>query len=127
MFDLAPQGTERRFDLCRAPRSARFDLFALSQARRAGQVARVGRITKTDSRLIFFLCAREKLREPRRTANKDDQHARRKRIERARVPDSTLAQDAPDSRHHVVRSPTGGFVYDKDAVHKLISDFKFRI
>ena len=110
---------ERRLYLTIAPRAATLARSICRRSPRAGQVARVGRIAEAHRRLVLFLRAREELRESRRAPHQHDQHARRKRIERARMPHAPLVQDAPHARHHVVRSPVRRFVYDEYAVHEI--------
>ena len=82
------------------------------------------------SRVVLFLGGRKKLREPRRLADDERQHARRERIERAGMADLHSIGDRPSSiaerrRMHgddVVRRRSGRLVDDDDAVGKKRSD-----
>src|ERR1043165_9524213 len=85
----------------------------------AGQVARVGRVAETNHGFVFFLSIAQKLRQPRRAPDQTDQHAGRKRAERARVSDAFDFQDATHARDDIVRGQTSGLVYDKDAIHEI--------
>jgi len=61
--------------------------------------------------------ALKKLRQSRRLAEDEQQHAGRGRVERTGVPDALFTQRAPHARHDVVRGRASGLVDDQQAVH----------
>ena len=75
------------------------------------------RPAQPDAGDVFLLVDGQELREPRRPADHQRQHAGRQRIERAGVADPRDADRPPHPRHDVVRRGSGGFVDDQDAVH----------
>ena len=67
--------------------------------------------------VVVLVGAAQELREPRRAAEDERQHAGRQRIERAGVADAALAERAPRRGDDVVRRRPGGLVDDEHAVH----------
>src|SRR5258706_4460464 len=74
-------------------------------------------MAQADHRFIFFLCAAQELRQPRRTARKHDQNSGGKWIESACVSDPALTYDPADSSDYVVRSYPRGLVDNQNAIH----------
>jgi len=82
-------------------------------------VSRVRFESELNYRFVFLFVFIDKLSEPRRIADQQDQHAGRERVEGARVPDALCAKDATDAGDDIVRCQTGGFVDNKNAIHRI--------
>ncbi len=75
-------------------------------------IARVGFKSETHDRFIFLKIFIKELREPRRLPDKKDNHAGRKRVERAGVSDAFCLQNLSGARNDIVRRYSGWFVDD---------------
>ena len=81
-------------------------------------VERVGLDAERDRRLVRLVVRGEPRHELRRLADRDDEHAGRHRIERARVPDRARAERAAQPRDDVVARRPARLVDDEDAVER---------
>ena len=74
------------------------------------------RASERQRRFVGLVAGGEELRQPRRAADHERQHAGRHRIERAGVADARDAQRAPRERDDVVRRRALRLVDDEDAI-----------
>ena len=73
-------------------------------------IAGFRRVSKSNYSFILFLRTAQELRQSRRPANEKHQESRRKRIERAGVPDSSFANDPAHTCDDVMGSHARGFI-----------------
>src|SRR5439155_14023534 len=83
--------------------------------------------SKTDRGNIILLAAAQERCESSRASDDERQHARRQRIERARMADARSVQRPPYARHDVVRRRSRGFVDDEDAVQYQLPASSFQL
>ena len=85
-------------------------------------IVRVGGKAESDDAFVGFLGGDVELRQARERSGDEWKDAGGERIERAKMADGALLEDAAHAVDYIVRGPTGRFVDDDNAVHRESSD-----